>query len=474
MSALDSLLLGASAVALVYFIILNSVNLVFTVVASCTMATHVRARPYAAEADTFASPITPGVTIIVPAFNEQAGIVESVRSLLALRYPRHEVLVVNDGSTDSTLERLHDEFDLVSVARVLRNGIEYAAVRGTYLSRRVPSLCVIDKENGGRADALNAGVDAAAHPYVCAVDADTLLDKDALLQVVKPILDDPDLVVATGGSIRVVNGSRVDHGSVVEQRLPRSRLATFQTLEYMRAFLVGRVGWSSVNALPIISGAFGVFQRSLVEAVGGFSTKTVTEDLDLVLRMHHRLRSSRVPYRIVFVSDPVGWTEVPEDLRSLGAQRRRWQRGLGESLWAHRGMIGNPRYGTIGLLSLPFLLLFEFLGAVVELGGLIATIAAIAFGLLSAWFVALFISFAFLLAIVLSVAASTLEQFGLRSLSRDRDVGRLLAYALFENFGYRQLVTVWRTIAYVDLARREKAWGAQARRGFEVTSSSEA
>jgi len=474
MSIVDAFLIGMSALAFVYFVLLNSLNLLFTAIASITMATRVRARPYAGEEDAFASPITPGVSVLVPAFNEEVGIVESVRSLLALRYPRHEVVVVNDGSTDATMERLHEEFDLVPVARVLRNGIAYAPVRGTFLSRRVPILCVIDKENGGRADALNAGVDAASHPYVCAVDADTLLDKDALLQVVKPILDDPELVVATGGSIRVVNGSRVDHGFVVEQRLPRNRLATFQTLEYLRAFLVGRVGWSSLNALPLISGAFGVFQRSLVEAVGGFSTKTVTEDLELVLRLHRYLRTHGQPYRIAFVSDPVCWTEVPESLHSLSLQRRRWQRGLGESLWRHRRMIGNPHYGAIGLLSLPFLLFFEFFGAIIELGGLVATAAAFVLGLLSVWFVLLFFAFAFLLAIVLSVAASTLEQFGLRRLPEARDVGRLLAYTLFENFGYRQLVTVWRTIGYVDLARREKSWGAQERRGFKLTSGSEA
>jgi cellulose synthase/poly-beta-1,6-N-acetylglucosamine synthase-like glycosyltransferase len=466
MREMSLLLIVFSGVAFVYFALLNTLNLLFTVIASCSMSRHVRARPHAAETDAFASPITPGVSVIVPAFNEEAGIVESVRSLLSLRYPRHEVVVVNDGSTDSTLSRLHDEFDLVPVARVLRRGIAYETVRGTYLSRRVPALCVIDKENGGRADALNAGVDAAGFPYICAVDADTLLDSDALLQVVKPILDDPEFVVATGGSVRIANGCRIDHGVVVEQRLPGNRLATFQVLEYMRAFLVGRVGWSSLNALPIISGAFGVFQRSLIEAVGGFSTGTVTEDLELVLRMHRYLRGRGEPYRIEFVAAPVCWTEAPEDLHTLSAQRRRWQRGLGESLWLHRGMIGNPRYGTVGLIALPFLLFFEFFGAMIELAGMVSTTVAFFLGLLSLWFVVLFLTFAFLLAVVLSVAAAVLEQFGLRRLPRARDVGRLLVYAFLENFGYRQFVAVWRTMAYVDLARRKKDWGIQRRQGF--------
>jgi cellulose synthase/poly-beta-1,6-N-acetylglucosamine synthase-like glycosyltransferase len=469
--ALEILLLVFSALAFAYFVLLNALNIVFTVIASRSMTHRLRSHAHAATADAFASPLTPGVSVIVPAFNEEAGVVESVRSLLALHYPRHEVVVVNDGSTDATMARLHDEFDLVPVARVLRAAIAYEPIRATYLSRRIPSLCVIDKDNGGRADALNAGIDAARYPYVCAIDADTLLDQDALLQVVKPILDDPDIVVATSGSVRIANGCRIDHGFMLEERLPRNRLATFQVLEYLRAFFVGRVGWSSLNALPIISGAFGLFQRSLVEAAGGFSTKTVTEDLELVLRLHRYLRERGQAYRIEFVAAPVCWTEAPETLHSLSAQRRRWQRGLGESLWLHRRMIGNRRYGAVGLVALPFLLFFEFLGAGVEVAGTFATLGAFALGWLSLPFVILFVTLSVTLAIVLSIAASVLEEFGIRHLARGRDVGRLLAYAVLENVGYRQLVTFWRTLAYADLARREKRWGAQQRLGFGASPS---
>lgn len=469
MSILEVLVLAVSAIAFGYLVLLNALNLVFTLIASRNMTQDFRSRSRAASADAFASPLTPGVSVIVPAFNEEAVIVQSVRSLLALHYPRHEVLVVNDGSTDGTMARLREEFDLVPVARVLREGIPYQPVRGTYLSRRMTSLCVIEKDNGGRADALNAGIDAALYPYVCVIDADTLLEKNALLRVVKPILDDPDLVVATGGTVRIANGCRIDHGLVVEERLPRSRLATFQVLEYLRSFLVGRVGWSSLNALPIISGAFGLFQRSLVEAVGGFSTETITEDLEFVLRLHKYLREQGRPYRIEFVAAPVCWTEAPEDLRSLSAQRRRWQRGLGESLWLHRRMIGNPRYGAVGLAALPFFLFFEFFGAGTEVAGTFATLGAFEFGWLSLPFVILFLALAITLAVVLSAAAVLLEEFGSGHLARGRDVARLLAYAVLESFGYRQLMTFWRALAYVDLARGEKGWGAQQRRGFAAS-----
>jgi cellulose synthase/poly-beta-1,6-N-acetylglucosamine synthase-like glycosyltransferase len=335
----------------------------------------------------------------------------------------------------------------------------------------MPALCVIDKENGGKADALNAGVDAAHHPYVCAIDADALIEEDALLQVAKPILDDPDLVVATGGIVRIANGCRIDHGRVVEVRLPRSRLATLQVVEYFRAFLVGRVGWSSLNALPIISGAFGLFKRSLVEAVGGYSTKTVAEDVELVLRLHRYLRERDEPYRIEFVAAPVCWTEAPEDVRSLSRQRRRWQRGLGESLWRHKRMIGNRRYGTLGLVALPFFLLFEFLGPLIEAAGPLAALGAFALDRLSLPFLIAFLTLSVFLAILLSVAALALEEFSFRRHARGREIARLVAYAVLENLGYRQLVAVWRTLAFVDLLRRKKDWGAQRRRGFATPPS---
>lgn len=427
---------------------------------------YLRSRPYAATDDAFASPLTPGVSVLLPAYNEETGIVESVRSLLALRYPRHEVIVVNDGSNDATLARLREAFDLVPVRRAMRGEIASQPLRAVYLSRHNRSLCVIDKENGGKADALNAGIDAAHYPYVCAIDADCVIEEYALLRVAKAILEDPDLVMATGGIVRIANGCRIDHGRVLEVGLPKSRLATVQVVEYFRAFLVGRVGWSSLNSLLIISGAFGLFRRSLLEEVGGYSTDTVCEDMELVLRLHRHLRERNEPYRIEFVAEPVCWTEVPEDLRSLSRQRRRWQRGLGESLWRHRRLIGNPRYGTLGLLALPFFFFFEFVGPVVEALGPPAALAWFTLGHLSAEFMIAFFTVSLLLGTLLSIAALALEEFSFRRHTHGREAGRLLAYAILENFGYRQLVALWRALALIDLARHKKAWGTQRRRGI--------
>jgi cellulose synthase/poly-beta-1,6-N-acetylglucosamine synthase-like glycosyltransferase len=465
-NAIDGLLTVVSAVTIVYFAILNGLYMTFTAIAWRSLGHHLRSRAYSAVEEAFNSPFTPGITVILPAFNESAGIVESVHSLLALRYPRYEVIVVNDGSTDDTVARLEAAFDLVSASRAIRPSIPTRPVSASYVSRRDPNLWVLDKANGGKADALNAGVAAAQHPYVCALDADALIETDALLRVAAPILDDPERVIATGGIVRIANGSTIDHGRVTGVRLPANPLAVLQVLEYFRAFLIGRVGWTRLNALLIISGAFGLFQREAVEEVGGWATDTVGEDMELVVRLHRHFRARGLPYRIEFVADPVCWTEVPEDLGSLSRQRRRWHRGLGQTLWRHRRGVGNPRYGALGLIALPYFLLFEFLGPVVETFGAALTVVAFIAGDLSGASFVGFLLLAFLVGVVLSIAALALEEFNFRRHQRTRDVVSMVLYSVLENFGYRQLNDLWRVLALVDLARRKQGWGAQRRRGI--------
>jgi len=465
-------LLEILAVAsLTYFAGLNLAYLAFTAIAWRGITHHRRERAYAGADETLTSPLTPPISILLPAYNEEAGIVESVRSLLALHYPQHEVIVVNDGSRDATIERLRGAFELVPVRKALREVVLTAPIRATYSSRRHPELWVLDKENGGKADALNAALSAASYPYVCAIDADAMLEEDALLRVAKPVLDDPELVAAAGGIVRIANGCRVEHGRVVDVALPQSRLATLQVVEYFRAFLVGRVGWSRVGALLIISGAFGLFRRSLVEAVGGWSTTTVGEDVELVLRLHRYLRERGERYRIEFVPDPVCWTEAPETLRVLSRQRRRWQRGLAEALVRHRRVIGNPRYGALGLFAFPYFLVFELLGPLVQLLALPFVIAAYATGAVSLQFVAAFLVVSLLIGILLSVSALALEEFGFRRHVRGVEAGRLLWYAVVENFGYRQINDVWRLIGLIDAIQRRAGWGEMTRRGLGARPS---
>ena len=466
MSWFDTSLAVVGVVTIAYFAILNGLYMAFTAIAWRSLGSHLRGRSYSAVEEAFNSPFTPGITVILPAFNEAAGIVESVNSLLSLRYPSYEVVVVNDGSTDDTLQRLGSSFDLVAAHRAVRDSIATQPVQASYVSRRNPSLWVLDKTNGGKADALNAGVAAAKHPYVCALDADALIETDALLHVAAPILDDPERVIATGGIVRIANGSSIDHGRVMGVQLPRNPLAILQVLEYFRAFLIGRVGWTRLNALLIISGAFGLFQRQAIEEVGGYATDTVGEDMELVVRLHRHYRARRLPYRIEFVPDPVCWTEVPEDVGSLSRQRRRWHRGLGQTLWRHRRGVFNPRYGTFGMLALPYFVLFEFLGPVVETFGTALTIVAFAVGDFSAASFLAFLVLAFLVAIVLSIAALALEEFNFHRHQRTRDVVSMTFFTVVENLGYRQLNDLWRVLALVDLARRKQGWGVQRRRGI--------
>ena len=300
------------------------------------------------------SPATPGVSVIAPAYNEQTTIVESMRSLLLLNYPQFEVICVNDGSKDETLKRASAAFDLVEAPMAVGSVIPTARVRAIYRSLTHAEFVLVDKENGGRADALNAGINAARYPLVCLIDADSLLEPNALTQAVLPFLESPD-TIGVGGIIRVVNGCKVEAGRVTEVRVPGNWIARFQVVEYLRAFLAGRVAHSAMGALLIISGAFGVYRRQDVLDAGGLEHKTIGEDMELCVRMHRIMRDRKQQYRLVFLPDPVCWTEVPESRTILGNQRNRWQRGLFQVLGYHRHMIGNPRYGIVGMLALPVL-----------------------------------------------------------------------------------------------------------------------
>jgi cellulose synthase/poly-beta-1,6-N-acetylglucosamine synthase-like glycosyltransferase len=472
MSVVEAILEVLSWIALVFFAFQAFIYTWFTVVAWRRLAAFRRARAYAPLDEIFASPFAPDVSVLLPAYNEEAGIVASTTSLLDLRYPRHEVIMINDGSTDGTLERLREAFDLVPVREALRSRIPSTPIRAAYVSRRRRNLWVLDKPNGGKADALNAGINAASHPYYCAVDADAIVEQESLLRIVKPVIDDPDLLVAAAGIVRIANGASIADGRMLDFRLPRNPLVVIQVVEYFRAFLIGRIGWDRVGGLLIIAGAFGLFSRALVEEVGGYAHGTVGEDVELVVRLHGHLRKQGEPYRISFIPDPMCWTEAPENLRTLGTQRRRWERGLGETLWRHRRMIANPRYGVVGLLALPYFLVFEFLGALLELTGIFIVLLALVLESVSLAFMVAFLVVSMLIWILLSFSAIMLEEYAIRRYKRGSDIAKLCLLAVVEAIGYRQINSFWRCQAMVDLARGRKDWGTMPRRGLERTTES--
>ena len=463
--SLEAFILGVNYTVLGYFLLLNGFYLLLYALSFIEISDYARREIYNGLPELFTSSYAPPVSIIVPAYNEEATIVASVRSFLALHYPLFEIVVVNDGSKDGTIEVLREEFDLSASDQPVRLQLETQTIRAVYASP-AERLILIDKENGGKADALNAGICAANYPFVCCIDADIVLDTDALLRVARPMIESSD-VVAVGGIVRVANGCEVESGRVVKIRTSRNVWANFQIVEYLRAFLAGRTGWSVLNAMLIISGAFGMFRRQDFIEAGGYAHDTVGEDMEVVTRMHRNLREKGEPYQISFVPDPVAWTEVPATLRVLRRQRDRWHRGLMDSLVRHRRMLLNPRYGTVGLLAMPYFVLFEFLGPVVEILGYIAVPLSLFLGYLDVEFAVTFFLAAVGLGALLSVAAVFLEELRLNRYPRWLDVLKLTLYGVLENFGYRQLNTVWRAWAIVSFLRNNQSWGAMERRGFD-------
>ncbi|MDO5629497.1 MAG: glycosyltransferase family 2 protein [Mobilicoccus sp.] len=454
---------------LAYFFAINTSYLILVLFAASEFLSHLRRTEHAGRSQVVSSRLAPGVSLVVPAYNESAGIVPSVQSLLALRHPRHEVVVVDDGSTDDTFERLADRFDLVEIDREVPTDVPVSV---EVSSVHVPAdgltrLTVVRKPNSGKTDAVNTGLNAAVEPLVAVVDADSILEPDALVVVAEPFAEDPVRTIATGGVIRAANGCTVVDGRVVDVRMPRSWLGRIQVVEYLRAFLLGRSGWSRIDSLVLISGAFGMFRRDVLVEIGGLARDCIGEDFELVVRMHRHMRDQGRDYRVQFVAEPIAWTEVPTDLRVLRSQRRRWHRGLYEVLMRHAGMLFRPRYGRIGSLALPWLWLFELLVPVLELAGLVLVLLGLAVGVLDTSFALLFLAVAYGYALLVNLASMTIEELSFHKYPRWRDLGIAVIASVLENLGYRQLTAWWRIEGLVQGLRGGRhEWGTMTRTGF--------
>jgi len=450
-----------------YYLATNLAYLAMLVIALKTSARHQR-RLESHRLSWFKdTPMTPPITIIAPAHNEEASIRVAIRNLLELDYPQLEIIVVNDGSTDHTLEELRDEFRLRAVRAVYVAEVKSAPIRGLYRSDVDSRLLVVDKNAGGsKADAVNAGLNAVTSPYVCIVDSDSVLERDALLRIMVPVLEDPKRVVAVGGIVRVLNGSEIEKGQLRRVRLPRKGIEAIQVIEYLRAFLIGREAWAQGNMLTIISGAFGLFRTDLVRAVGGYRARSIGEDMDVVARMHRHLREKKVDYEIRFVPDPMCWTEVPSDLRSLARQRARWQKGLLDVLWPNRDMLFRPRYGRIGCFALPYLWLFELFAPIMEVVGIATIILAASLGVLSREFFLQFLIFGYAFATVISIGSVLQEEVTYKRYNDWKDVVRLVSYCFFEHFPYRQLHMIWRLQGLWQYLRGDHEWKPLKRKGL--------
>jgi hypothetical protein len=448
---------------------LSGSYLILGIFSAIALSKHLRKNSYVNYNSLVLSPLSPKISIIAPAFNESKTIIDNVRTLLSLYYNNFEVILVNDGSTDNTFEKIKEEYELTKVSYYFDYHIPCERIRGVYKSKN-PSynrLIVIDKKNGGKADSLNAGINICQSSLFISIDADSIIETDSILKLVKPFLEEKDRkVIGAGGVIRIVNSCDVERGQIREIHLPGQMLPRLQVLEYTRAFLLGRMAWSRLDGLMLISGAMGIFDRETVIKGGGYSIKTVGEDMELVLRMRRRLAEEGVKYEVTYIPDPLCWTQVPSDVKSLYTQRTRWTRGLVESLWTHRKIFFNKIYGRLGLLGYPYWFFFEWLAPLIAFSGFIYSIYLVVTNSINWPFYLLLFLFVYTFAVSLSIWAILFEEITYHKYKKKRDILKLLVAALLEPFFY-PMHTYFAVRGNLEALRGKKGWGKVERKGFE-------
>lgn len=415
------------------------------------------------------SEYAPALSLIAPAYNEGMTIKENVRSLLSLNYNNYQVILVNDGSKDNSMEILIESYQLIPADFQYNEKIPTKPIKGVYVSKNAAfkKLVVIDKENGGKADALNVGLNIAHNPYVVCIDVDCILDKDSLLKLSKPFLEGhAKRVIATGGVVRIANQCVIRDGRLVEVNIPDSMLPRIQVLEYLRAFLLGRMAWGHLDGLLLISGAFGAFDKEIALLAGGYDTKTVGEDMELVVRMRRYMLENKMPYTVSYIPDPLCWTEAPETRSIFVKQRSRWMRGTIETLSIHRKMFMNPKYNLLGMISVPYWTFFEFLAPFIEFAGIAITVVFVILGILNWHYFILMILFVYTFAVMFSVLALYTEERTYHKYRKRTDFAKMLVAAFIEPIYFHPLTVYAALKGYYEKARGKKTWGEMTRKGF--------
>ncbi|HKK62474.1 MAG TPA: glycosyltransferase family 2 protein [Bacteroidales bacterium] len=459
----------AEQIVFIITIIIFTSYLFLMIFSAIALRIYLRKNSYVDYNTIIASPAVPTVSVIAPAFNESASIVESIRTLLSLYYRNLEIIIVNDGSTDDTLQKIIDTYEMEKVNYYFDYRLPCERIRGVYKSnsRSFKKLILVDKRNGGKADALNAGLNVTANDLVVTVDADSIVEKDALLKMVKPFLEEKEeKVVATGGVIRIANSCEISGGQIKKIHLPKKFLPRVQVLEYTRAFLIGRMAWSALDGLMLISGALGMFDREILVRAGGYSTKTVGEDMEIVVRIRRYMSERKRKYRVQYIPDPLCWTEVPADIKNLAKQRSRWTRGTMETLWTHRKLFFNPKYGTLGILGYSFWFFFEWLAPLVEFFGILFFIFLTITGKLNTPFFFLLLGFVYFFAVSLSIWAVFFEEITFHKYEKRRDVIKLIITAFLEPIFFHPLVMLMNVKGNIDKIFNKKEWGSMKRHGF--------
>lgn len=453
-----------------YAVTITMVYLVLAIFSILEMRSYLKKTSFIDYKEILSSPFAPSISMIAPAYNEGLTIIENVRSLLSIQYNNYDVIIVNDGSKDDSMVKMIEYFDLVMVPYYIHEEIKTREVKGVYKSRNLAfkRLTVIDKENGGKADALNVGLNASNSGLVACIDVDCVIEPDALLKMAKPFMDDKDdKVIACGGVVRIANSCVIEDGRLVKVKFPEGWLARFQVVEYLRAFLLSRMAWARLNGLLIISGAFGLFNREIAVQAGGYNTSTVGEDMELVVRMRAYMVKLKRQFKVVYIPDPLCWTEAPDTNQILGRQRNRWARGTVEVLNLHKYMFLNPKYGIMGMLSYPFWFFFEWLAPFVELGGIIYFIFLIFTG--SIWWTnfLLLSVLVYVFAVFISMFSLFAEEISYGKYSSKQDLWKIIITVLIEPIIYHPCVTYWSLKGNYDLWKGKSSWGEMTRSGFK-------
>jgi len=464
----------------IFFFIINNVIFILTcfiftvyltlsAISAVALRNYLRKNSYVDYTSILLAPLTPSISVIAPAYNEERTIVENIRALLSLYYNNYEVIIVNDGSTDGTFQRMLDAYGLERVSYFFDYRVPCERIRGVYKSKNKAfnKLTVIDKVNGGKADALNAGTNISKKDLVCSIDVDCIMEPDALLKMVKPFMEERDKkIVGAGGVIRIVNSCVIEDGQIQEIRLPSKFLPRVQVLEYTRAFLLARMGWSRLNGLLLISGALAMFDKEILIKAGGYSTKTVGEDMEIVVRIRRYMTDQKIPYEVVYIPDPLVWTEVPSTAKVLGRQRNRWTRGTLETLITHRKLFLNPKYGRFGVLGYSYWFFFEWLAPLLEFLGYCYFFYLVITGSVNWPFFLLLLLFVYTFAVMLSTWAVLFEEKTFHKYQTRRDVLKLLATALLEPIFYHPRTVWWAVRGNFDYLRGVRSWGKMEREGF--------
>ena len=417
------------------------------------------------------SPYAPGITVVAPAYNEGLTIINSVHSLLSLNYPKFEVVIINDGSTDHTLQKMIDEFKLVAIDYAYNEQIITQPVKQIYRSENPAffNLLVVDKVNGkSKADASNAGINVSSYPYFLCTDVDCIIHKDTLLKLIKPFVEEKTKVIATGAAIRISNSCEIKNGFLVKVKVPKKYLPLFQELEYIRAFLLGRMAWSKINALMLVSGGLGMFDKEIAINAGGYDPKSFGEDMELITRMRIYMHNLKQKYLVKYIPESLCWTEVPSTLKVYGNQRTRWARGLAQNLWVHKRVIFNPKYGIFGMLSFPYWIAFEWLAPIIEATGVVYYIYMIITGQINWEYAIILLIYVYTFSVMITVFAVLWDEITHKQYESKMEVFKLCVAAMLEPFFYHPLVVFYAIKGnFYSLTGKPMAWGNMQRAGFK-------